>query len=121
MEIAGKTVLIVDDEKAIRNMLWQMMKIYEAEDVLLASDGIDGLEMLDKGKIDLVLTDNTMPKLTGIGMIECIRNSQSSVPIILMTGYAVDGIEKEALKAGANKVMFKPIDLKELIKIIKEL
>lgn len=78
-------ILVVNDDPAIREQNIKML-IYHGYDVEPATDGADGWEALQERHFDLVITDNSMPKMTGVQMIEKLRSSSMTVPVIMATG-----------------------------------
>jgi DNA-binding response OmpR family regulator len=78
-------VLVVDDDSEVRHHNVKML-IYHGYDVEDATDGADGWEALQDRHFDVVITDNAMPKMTGVEMIEKLRSSRMTVPVIMATG-----------------------------------
>ncbi|MDU3352075.1 MAG: response regulator, partial [Clostridium sp.] len=79
----NKTILVVDDEKDIREII-EIYLINEGYNIVLASDGIEALEKLKKEKIDLIILDIMMPKLDGIRTCIKIREDKK-MPIIMLS------------------------------------
>lgn len=111
-------LLIVEDEIGISNFLKQGLE-EEGYDVLVANNGITGLEMAIAHKPDLILLDWMLPKLSGLEVCEAIRKKDKSTPILFLT--AKDTIQEtiEGLKAGANDYIKKPFSFEELLERIK--
>jgi DNA-binding response OmpR family regulator len=78
-------ILVVDDDSDVRHHNVNML-IYSGYDVEGATDGADGWEALQDRHFDVVITDNTMPKMTGVEMIEKLRSSRMTIPVIMATG-----------------------------------
>jgi DNA-binding response OmpR family regulator len=78
-------ILVVDDDREVRRHNVEML-IYSGYDVEEATDGADGWEALQDRRFDVVITDNTMPKMTGVEMIQKLRSSRMTVPVIMATG-----------------------------------
>ncbi len=112
-------VLIVDDEKHIREILSETL---EAEDMetMCSSNGAEALELIDREKFDLILLDVKMPILDGISFIRSIEKKGLKIPIILITGMATHEEISEALSRGAYKCIKKPFHIKCLLKDIKD-
>ena len=113
-----KSILVVDDEKGMRDTL-QIMLEKEGFEVDLAVNGVKALEKIKKGKYDLILTDLKMPELDGIGLIEAI-SSQNDIPIIIMTAYATKDEAIKALNLGASFFIEKPFKKLELMNYINQ-
>ena len=111
-------ILIVEDEHGIANFLKQGLE-EEGYEILVANDGKKGYEISQSQKIDLILLDWILPKMTGIEVCKSIRKTDIKVPIIFLT--AKDTVQEtiEGLKAGANDYMKKPFSFDELVERIK--
>lgn len=111
-------ILIIEDEIGISNFLKQGLE-EENYQVLVAHNGLDGLEMALKQVPDLILLDWMLPKMQGIDVCINIRNSGSQVPILFLT--AKDTVQEtiDGLKAGANDYIKKPFSFDELLERIK--
>jgi len=111
-----KTVLIIDDEKSIRDVLVTFFE-ESGYNVLTASDGREGITAFEENPTDLVITDIVMPRAEGIGTIRQIRKMSKIVKIIAMTGY-IDTYLKEAVILGADDSINKPFNPDELMAVI---
>ena len=78
-------ILVVDDDADARHHNVKML-VCSGYDVEYATDGANAWEVLQERHFDLVITDNTMPKMTGVEMIEKLRSSSMTVPVIMATG-----------------------------------
>lgn len=121
-EIAmAKRILTIDDSKTIRDML--MLTLADAGfDVLQAVDGQDGLEMLDKERVDVVITDINMPRMDGYEVIRQMRRNTThkSTPILVLTTESEKEKKNLARQAGATGWMVKPFDPDRLIATINK-
>lgn len=79
-------ILVVDDDPEVRDHNVKML-IDSGYDVGEATDGADGWEALQDSHFDLVVTDNTMPKMTGVEMIEKLRSARMTIPVIMGTSH----------------------------------
>jgi DNA-binding response OmpR family regulator len=111
-------ILIVEDELGIANFLKQGLE-EEGYVILVANDGKTGLELALSQKINLILLDWILPKMTGIEVCKAIRKTDTITPIIFLT--AKDTVQEtiEGLKAGANDYIKKPFSFDELLERIK--
>jgi CheY-like chemotaxis protein len=108
-------ILIVDDEKEIRETC-RMMLTHLGYSVTTSGNPLEVLALIQQGQppIDLVITDQTMPKMTGIDLTSEIRRLRPDIPVILCTGYS-DRLNYEiAREAGACDLLMKPMDLRGL-------
>ena len=106
-------ILVVDDKEVVRDGVGLTLA-RSGHGVCPASDGASALEQLDKRKIDLVITDLSMPGMDGLELLHAIRERDEHMPVILMTAYG--SIEKavEAMRAGAWDFVTKPFHGDEL-------
>ena len=113
-------VLIVDDEKSMRITLSEFLKKedYEAD---TASDAQTALQMLSQTEYDIVVTDIIMPRTSGIELLEKIRESSSTVQIVIMTGEPTVETAVKAVQSGANDYLTKPIHKDIFLKTIRNM
>lgn len=114
-----KKILIVDDEKNIRMTLTQCLK-HQEYDIEIAINGDEALNMLLEGSFDLVLLDIKMPGLTGMQVLEQIRQRGSKVDVIMMTAYGTIEKAVEAMKLGAVDFISKPFTPEMIREIVKD-
>ena len=107
-------LLIIDDERAIRNVLKDILSAegYKIEE---ASDGEEGLQKLIKFNPDVVLCDIKMPKIDGIEFLEKATATHPDTPIIMVSGHGNIDTAVEAVKKGAFDYISKPPDLNRLL------
>ena len=111
-------ILIIDDEKAIRKTLGEILS-YEGYKIDEAIDGEEGLKKFKEKAYDVVLTDIKMPKMDGIDFLEKSRESNADVPIIMISGHGTIETAVEAVKKGAFDYISKPPDLNRLLITIR--
>jgi len=118
--INGKNILIVDDDSKNIFTLSQSLSVYDAN-ISTAYSALEALEILDKKEIDIVLMDIMMPIIDGYECIKRIRASEKlkDIPIIAVTAKAMPEDRKNAIEAGANDYISKPIDFDILTQMIK--
>ena len=104
----GQKILIIDDEKYVREMIHLHLK-EEGYEVLLASNASEGLRVAKISNPDLILTDLLLERDDGIEGIRKMRENKISVPIIVLSGQSVEEEQKKALKAGADGFIQKPV------------
>jgi len=110
-ENTSRSILIVDDEAIIRDLCCKALKGYK---VLQAGDGEEALRLFARGGIDVVLTDVMMPKMTGIELLKRLKETDPTLVVIVMTGFAEKDIILNALKADADDFISKPLNLLQL-------
>ncbi|PIV58637.1 MAG: response regulator [Bacteroidetes bacterium CG02_land_8_20_14_3_00_31_25] len=111
-------ILIIDDEKSIRNTLKEILE-HEKYEIELAEDGVKGLEVLNSVKVDVVLCDIKMPKMDGIEVLSNIVTNQSDIPVIMISGHGDIETAVDALKKGAFDYVQKPLDLNRILVTIR--
>ncbi|HET9947846.1 MAG TPA: response regulator [Longimicrobiales bacterium] len=118
---AGR-ILVVDDEPHIRRVLSAMLGS-EGFDVVLASDGAEGLSAVLSGRIDLVILDLFMPGANGLEVLAKIRSDprKADTPVIILTAKGQDADREAALAGGANDFLTKPFSPKKLVARIREI
>ncbi len=108
------SVLIIDDERAIRKTLTEILS-FEGYKVEEAIDGEEGLDIFNSKKFDAVLCDIKMPKLDGLEFLKKVSESGSDTPIIMISGHGNIETAVEAVKNGAFDFISKPPDLNRLL------
>ncbi|HAE21608.1 MAG TPA: transcriptional regulator, partial [Spirochaetaceae bacterium] len=112
------TVLVVDDEKNIREGLGEYLRL-DGYDVSLASDGKEGLKEVESGAVDLVITDLRMPALSGGELLKQISSRYPSIPVIVLTGHGTVEDAVDAMRNGAYDFITKPVNLEHLSLLVK--
>jgi DNA-binding NtrC family response regulator len=112
------TILTIDDEENIRNGLADNFEL-EGYIVKQASNGKDGLNLIKKGDIDLVITDLRMDGISGEEVVRNVVTENPSIPVIVLTGHGSIEDAAAAIKAGAYDFLTKPLDLDHLNQIVK--
>jgi response regulator RpfG family c-di-GMP phosphodiesterase len=110
---ANKKVLIVDDEPHICDILEKFLK-KKGYDVVRSGDGKDALAVVKNDAVDLVVTDIKMPGMSGVELLQEIRKYNSSIPVLITTGFPTLDTAIEALKLGAYDYLTKPFHLEEI-------
>ena len=113
-----KKILVVEDNE---NNLYLIRYILEKNgyEVIIAINGIDGVEMATHAKPDLVIMDIQLPDIDGHEATRRIRAAGSELPIIALTSYALAGDKEKALAAGCTGYLTKPINPETIVSEIK--
>ncbi len=113
-------ILIIEDEKAIRNVLSNIViEEDKNHEVDTAENGLDGFKMLTQNTYDLVLCDIKMPKMDGIELLEKAIAIQPDLPIVMISGHGDLETAVESIKKGAFDYISKPPDLNRLLHTIR--
>jgi signal transduction histidine kinase len=108
-------ILVVDDEKPIRDFLFEALTRLGGFNVEQAENGEEALKKIGEENFDLVLTDMKMPNMDGLQLIGEIAKLKPETMVVLLTGYGTIDSALEAMKRGASDYLSKPINLDELM------
>jgi DNA-binding NtrC family response regulator len=111
-------ILIVDDEKNIRNGLGKALSL-EGYQIVLAEHGAEAWDLINSTEIDLVISDLKMPKLSGEELLKRISSSYPTLPVIILTGHGTIETAVHAMQDGAFDFVTKPINLDRLVLLVK--
>lgn len=112
------SILIVDDEKNIREGLGKALEM-EGYEVLLAADGQEAFERIGEDEVDLVIADLKMPRMSGEELLERVVDTHPTIPVIILTGHGTIESAVNAMRAGAFDFMTKPVNLDRLGLLVK--
>jgi len=113
-----RIILIIDDDSMILMILKQTLS-KAGYRVITATSGEEGIALLATSQADLVLTDYMMPGMSGIEVLNIIKQNQPLLPVIMLTGHGDVALTIKAIQLGAADYIEKPIHSKELIDVIK--
>ena len=118
-EKRNEKILIVEDTDSIIMLLSEYLR-YKGYQILVARNGMEGVDLARKEKPDLILMDVMMPVMNGVEATEKIRAEKDllGIPIIALTALAMAGDKERCLKAGMNDYLSKPVQMKELENLI---
>ena len=111
-------VLIIDDERAIRRALKEILE-YENCQVLEAENGKEGLEMIHSNSLDVIFCDIKMPLMDGMEVLTAIQMEKIDVPIVMISGHGNVETAVQAIKQGAFDFIEKPLDLNRILVILR--
>ncbi len=111
-------ILVIDDEDSIREYLSMMLE-REGYEVQAASDGQKAMKLSKRESFDAVITDIQLPGMTGIEILSSFKDSDPTVPIIIVTGHASQESAIEALNLGAFYYLLKPVSNEELKQVVR--
>jgi two-component system response regulator MprA len=113
-------VLVVDDDRAVRDSLRRSLE-FNGYEVVLAADGAEGLVAVGAQHPDVVVVDVMMPRLDGIETTRALRAAGNDVPVLVLTARDAVGDRVEGLDAGADDYLTKPFALEELLARLRAL
>jgi response regulator RpfG family c-di-GMP phosphodiesterase len=111
-------VLVVDDEKVIRDMLAEFLGM-EGYFVETAEDGVAAVNALERSNFDLVVSDLKMPRMGGIALLDAVGKTAPNALTVIMTGFGTVETAIDAMKRGAYDYVLKPFKLDEVIHVLK--
>jgi two-component system chemotaxis response regulator CheY len=117
----AKTVLTVDDSASIRQMVTFTLKS-SGYTVIEAADGQEGLDKAKANSVNLILTDQNMPKMDGLTLIKTLRGlpQYKVTPILMLTTESSDAMKAQGKAAGATGWLVKPFDPQRLIEVVRK-
>jgi len=120
LSVKGKTVLIVDDNLINLKVAARLLEGYKVKTECVSS-GFECLKKIEEGNhYDLILMDDMMPKMSGVETFQKLKdNEEFNVPVVALTANAIAGMKENYLKIGFNDYISKPIDKKELERVLK--
>lgn len=119
MIIEHPSLLITDDDRDLRETLGEVFRP-RGFHTLLASDGAEAVEIVENQSVHLVLFDLHMPRLSGLEAIRLIKQTDESLPCILMSAALDETVKEEAEQAHVFSVHAKPVNFAELTKVVSE-
>jgi DNA-binding NtrC family response regulator len=117
-----KRLMIVDDEETLTFSLYQTFRIVSPDyEVDTAASGEEASEMLRRADYDLVITDISMPGMSGIELLVHIKSEYPATQVIIMTAYGSDEKKEEAIQNGAQYYIEKPFEIKEIKELVQRI
>ncbi|MCK4875270.1 MAG: response regulator, partial [Sulfurimonas sp.] len=114
-----KLLYVEDDEKA-RNSTLEMLENF-FNDITVAVDGQEALELYNKNKFDLIISDINMPRLNGIDMLREIRKVDEKIPVLIFSAHNEVKYFIETIKLGVDGYILKPLELSQFVLVIRKL
>ena len=118
----GARIIVVDDERSVAKLMEMTLKDH-GYTVEPFTDPVEAIRRLrrDPGSVDLVVTDQTMPVLTGIMLAAEVAAVRADLPVLLCTGYSGEHIDDRALPTGVSAVLHKPYKPQHLADCVKRI
>lgn len=118
-----RKVLIAEDSSVIQNLTKRILQMQDYK-IFSARNGVEVMGLLDKEGFDIILMDINMPKMNGLECAEKIRSSSNenikNIPIVAITGNAMNLTQEDFEKAGINEYLTKPLDFDELVSVVNK-
>ncbi len=113
-------ILVAEDDPHTRKLIEAVLKS-NGYNVLLSTDGLEALEVLENNHVDLMVIDVMMPKMDGYELTETLRESGSTIPMLMLSAKQNVADIKQGFIVGIDDYMTKPFDIEELLLRIKAL
>jgi len=120
VSFAGRRILVVEDEAPLRDLMAEGFTARRAQ-VDTARDGAEGWALWRGSHYDLIISDQRMPELTGLELLARIRATGSRIPVILASGYGLEGAEAELARDPQLRILQKPFSFRKLFGLTNEL
>ncbi|QTA86638.1 response regulator [Desulfonema magnum] len=114
------SILIVDDNTSLSMTMSFVLK-HKGYSVATAADGPEALEKIREEFFDIIFIDIKMTPINGVETYKKIRDIRSESVAIMMTAYTVDELVQEALQEGAYGVLYKPLDMDEILTLLEDI
>jgi two-component system response regulator PilR (NtrC family) len=111
--VAPARVLVVDDERSMRELLSIVLR-REGYEVTVAENGRTAIDCLERGRFDLLISDIKMPDMSGVDVLRAAKRADSDLVGIMITAFAAADTAIEAMRLGAHDYLSKPFDVDEL-------
>lgn len=118
----GKTILVVEDDKEVREMIKIMLEVAGGYKVVTASNGKEGVKKANMVKPALVLLDIKMPEMDGLRTLELLKECTTTkmIPVVILTGHDEEAFKLKTGKLQAADYLLKPITADELVARIEK-
>jgi CheY-like chemotaxis protein len=118
LDLTGKKILVVDDNLVNLKLTQRLLEGYKAT-IDTAKSGNECIEKIKETKYDLIFLDHMMPEMDGVATLNIIKQSKYSIPpVIALTANSYSGIKEKYLEEGFNDYLAKPINYKDLNKLM---
>ena len=119
---SSKKLMIVDDEETLTYSLYQSFILAKQDyEVVTASSGEEASDKLKLDKYDLVITDISMPGMSGLELLAWIQKNYPDTEVVVMTAYGSEDKREEAMNLGARNYIEKPFEIKEIKQLVMEI
>ena len=114
----AKSILIVDDNPNMSSLLAEMLEVFDYSSVL-ARDGSEALDLLKDTKFSMVITDMRMPNMTGLELLEKVKEDNPKLPVVLISGYVVSSLHDRDVQP--DGFLSKPFLMSDIEKLLNSL
>jgi len=114
---ANQRIMIVDDEEVMRDFL---LEVFAESKPIGAESGEAALSLLEQNKVDLIITDLKMPGMDGLSLLKQVKEIDSQIKVIVVTGYASLQTASDCIQAGAADFLKKPFSIAQIRNAVQE-
>lgn len=119
-DIQDWRILVVDDDPLSRSFLEEAF-VNLGVKVKAVDDGLAAWRLLERSEFDLIVSDQKMPRMTGLELLERLRDAEKETPLVLVTAYGTTELAVKALRLGADDVLVKPVGLEQIELVLERL
>ncbi len=116
----AKSILIVDDNPNMSSLLSEMLEVFDYHSVR-ADDGSDALVKLESGDFSMVITDMRMPNMSGLELLEKVKQKYPKLPVVLISGYSVDNAGTKDNSVKPDGFLAKPFMMSDIEQLLNSL
>jgi DNA-binding response OmpR family regulator len=114
-----KKILVVDDDHTARHLLRDILTP-EGYEVLEAEDGRHAFKILEKGAVDLIITDRSMPHMDGMQFLEQLHKKRFAIPSIMISAFGEEELWGKAVELGAVDYLVKPFKAEHVVALVNK-
>lgn len=115
----SRRILIVDDNPNMSSLLAEMLEVFEYESIR-AADGLEAIDKIEQDDFDLVITDMRMPKMSGLDLLQKIKEKRPDMPVVVISGYALDEEGNDILSSQADGFLNKPFKMSDIEQLLSQ-
>lgn len=116
----SKSILIVDDNPNMSSLLVEMLEVFQYQ-AQRANDGYDALQKIENNDYAMVITDMRMPKMTGLELLQAIKEIKPNLPVVMISGYSVEECDSDLVKNKADGFLNKPFMMADIEKLLSNI
>ena len=113
-------ILVVDDEPDMREMLSGIL-LHKGHEVITAQNGREAIKIVKDDGLSIIFMDIKMPDMNGVEAYKEIKKTHTIAETVMMTGYAVEDLVKEAINEGAYACLKKPFEIDDLLNVVEKI
>jgi CheY-like chemotaxis protein len=115
----SRKILIVDDNPNMSSLLSEMLEVFDYESIR-ANDGMEAIDKIEQGDFNLVITDMRMPKMSGLDLLQKIKEKKPDLPVVVISGYALDEEGSNLLSSKADGFLNKPFKMSDIEQLLNQ-